>query len=93
MREGLYLGDLSGPESRLTLLWLGVRGVVPMTASNPSPSPNPSLQPLTLTPSPVPSPSAPALPPRPKPRPNAAQVTVASHDIERLWMADGIAYH
>ena len=47
MREGLYLGDLSGPESRLTLLWLGVRGVV----------------------------------------------TVASHDIERLWMADGIAYH
>uniref|UniRef100_A0A7S0EPX5 Uncharacterized protein n=1 Tax=Phaeocystis antarctica TaxID=33657 RepID=A0A7S0EPX5_9EUKA len=47
VREGLYLGDLSGPESRLTLLWLGVRGVV----------------------------------------------TVASHDIERLWMADGIAYH
>ena len=47
MREGLYLGDLSGPESRLTLLWLGVRGVV----------------------------------------------TVASHDIERLWMADGIACH
>ena len=21
------------------------------------------------------------------------QVTVASHDIERLWMSDGIAYH
>ena len=24
IREGLYLGDLSGPESRLTLLWLGI---------------------------------------------------------------------
>ena len=58
MREGLYLGDLSGPESRLTLLWLGVRGVVPMTASNPSPSPNPSLKPLALNP---------ALSPRPNP--------------------------
>jgi hypothetical protein len=28
IRAGLYLGDLSGPESRLTMLLLGVRGVL-----------------------------------------------------------------
>ena len=88
MREGLYLGDLSGPESRLTLLWLGVRGVVTPTLTltpNPSPRPNPNPNP---SPSPSPSPD-----PGPNPNPNPNQVTVASHDIERLWMADGIAYH
>ena len=78
MREGLYLGDLSGPESRLTLLWLGVRGVVPMTASNPraprtlgrGPILARALAPaLTPAPNPYPCPLAltPALSPRPHP--------------------------
>ena len=34
VRPGLYLGDLSGPESRLTMLWLGVRGVLTVRCSH-----------------------------------------------------------